>query len=197
MICPACDAITEKVEIAEGHQAHCQRCDGVVIQRKVNPLNRTIAIACGGILLLVPALILPLFGVKAAGHSNQASLIDCLEILIEREQFIIATCLFLFTVAAPTIRLISALYVCLRIKLNWYSEGLLHFFRSYKQLDTWAMLNVLMLGMIVTMYKLFSLAELTLGLGLLAMSLFLLLSTLLSLTMDEHLLWDKLEQGHG
>ena len=70
---------------------------------------------------------------------------------------------------------------------------MLNFFRAYHHLDNWAMLNVFMLGIVVSMYKLIDDTELTINLGLLTFSLFLICSTMASTALDQDSIWDKLE----
>jgi len=54
-----------------------------------------------------------------------------------------------------------------------------------------------MLGIVVSMYKIDDLAELSLGVGLVSLILMLLCSILISLTLDKPLIWQKLERCRG
>ena len=56
------------------------------------------------------------------------------------------------------------------------------------------MLNVFLLGIIVSMYKLLDDTEVSVDYGLLAFILLLLSSTLVSVTLDQHYVWQTLEQ---
>ena len=56
------------------------------------------------------------------------------------------------------------------------------------------MLNVFLLGIVVSMYKLLDDAELSVDYGLLAFVLLLICSTMASVTLDQHYVWQKLEK---
>jgi paraquat-inducible protein A len=101
----------------------------------------------------------------------------------------------MFTIAIPSVRLITALSISSCIKFNRVKPSLLVFFRSYHLLDTWTMVHVFFMGVIVSMYKLSSLADMTIDGGLLSLVLLLVCSTLVSVTMDEHSIWDELEKS--
>ena len=191
--CPQCDGLSEKPQLKEGQKAICKRCGGKVLERKRDPIKRTMAVALAGLIFLVPAMFLPLIGVSAVGLFNQASLLDCIAILIQNDYHLIAISLFIFTVAVPVVRLLAALYISYCIYVDRITPGLAHFFRSYHQLDSWTMLHVFLLGIMVSMYKLVALAELTIGLGLTAFVFLLISSTLVSVTLDNHYIWDRLE----
>jgi paraquat-inducible protein A len=147
-----------------------------------------------GLLLFFPAIFLPIMGVGIAGLYNDASLFDCINILIEGDFYIIAFAVFMFTIAIPVLRLYSAFYLSYKLQNNEYPPSLLTFFRSYHMLDTWTMVHVFFLGIIVSMYKLVALADLSIGGGLISLVLLLLCSTLVSITLDQHYIWEKLEK---
>jgi len=115
--------------------------------------------------------------------------------LIDRGFFMIASLVFLFAIAVPVVRLVGALYLTYHFKFKKLKPSLLNFFRAYHHLDNWAMLNVFMLGIVVSMYKLLDDTELSVNLGLLSFILWLISSTMAASTLDQDYIWDKLEQN--
>jgi len=174
--------------------AKCRRCGATLFDRKVNSINRTLAISLTGLMMLYPAIQFPLFGVNAVGKFNQASLLDCIRILIADDFYLVAMSVFVFTIAVPVIRLLAAFYIVYSIKINKIRPFLMQFFRSYHQLDNWTMLQVFLLGIVVSIYKLLQSAELDFGIGLVAFVALLICTTLVSVTLDQHHIWEKLEQ---
>jgi paraquat-inducible protein A len=197
LACQQCDALVKKPILQEGEQAHCNRCGEMLLDKKVNSIDRTFAVALAGLIIIFPAMFLPLMGVGAAGIYNEASLLDCITLMINGKFYIIAFCVFLFTVAVPVVRLVAALYICYHIKFNKIKPSLIGFFRSYHHLDSWAMLHVFLLGIVVSMYKLLQLADLSVGLGLAAFAFLLACSTLISVTLDQHFVWELLEEDNN
>ncbi|NQZ21473.1 MAG: paraquat-inducible protein A [Colwellia sp.] len=195
LACHQCDSLLPMPLLSEGQKAYCGCCGAALFSKKKDAINRTIAVAIAGLLLLLPAILLPIIGIGAAGLYNDASLVDCITVLIDTRNYIIAFAVFMFTIAIPTVRLFTALYISLCIKFNRTKPSLLVFFRSYHILDTWTMIHVFFMGVIISMYKLSSLADMTIDGGLFSLVLLLLCSTLVSVTMDQHSIWHKLEQA--
>lgn len=193
--CPHCDALSHAPVLNEGFKIVCKRCGAKVYERKCNTIDRTLALSLAGLLLAFPAMFLPIIGVGAIGMFNQASLIDCITLLISSNYNGIALCIFLFTVAIPIVRLLAAGYITWSIKYDRIKPSMLNFFRSYHQLDSWTMLHVFLLGIMVSMYKLIDLAELHIGIGFIAFIALLICSTTLSVTLDHHYIWQRLEQS--
>jgi paraquat-inducible protein A len=195
LACHQCDTLLPMPNVAEGQEALCGCCGATLFAKKKDAINRTIAVAIAGLLLFLPAIFLPIIGIGAAGIYNDASLLDCITLLINSRNYIIAFAVFMFTIAIPAVRLITILYISVSIKFNRVKPSLLIFFRSYHVLDTWTMIHVFFMAVIVSMYKLSSLADMSIDGGLFSLVLLLLCSTLVSITMDQHSIWHRLEQS--
>ncbi|RHW76335.1 paraquat-inducible protein A [Colwellia sp. RSH04] len=192
--CHLCDAVFDKPQLKQGQSAKCHRCGSTLVERKVDSINRSFYWSIAGIVLLIPAILLPIMGVTLAKQYHNASLLDCILVLIDRGFFMIATLVFLFAIAVPIVRLFGAFYIAISFKYQRLSSSMLTFFRAYHHLGHWAMLNVFMLGIIVSMYKLIDDTELSVNLGLLSLILWLICTTMASITLDQDYIWETLEQ---
>lgn len=195
--CPQCDALYDSPTLEQGQSVKCTRCGSTLVERKVESIERGYFWSIAGIILSVPAILLPIMGVTLVGQYHHASLLDCILVLIDRGFFMIATLVFLFTLAVPVVRLLGAFYITYSFKFNRLKPSLLHFFRAYHHLDNWAMLNVFMLGIVVSMYKLLDDTELSVNMGLLAFILWLICSTMASVVLDQDYIWQELENELG
>jgi paraquat-inducible protein A len=193
--CLQCDALYDKPILKQGLSAKCTRCGSTLTERKVDSIERSFHWSLAGVLFMLPAIMLPIMGVSLAGQFHQASLLDCILVLIDRGFIMIASLVFLFAIAVPIVRLIGALYLSYHFKFNRLKPSLLYFFRAYHHLDNWAMLNVFMLGIIVSMYKLLDDTDLSVNLGLFSFILWLISSTMASSSLDQNYIWDKLERS--
>ncbi len=191
--CQQCDALFSRPELKQGQNAKCTRCGSILVERKVDWINRSFYCSLAGIFMLIPAISLPIMGVTLGGQYDNASLFECVLALIERGFFMIAILLFLFALAIPTVRLIGVFYLSYSFKFNKLKPSLLSFFRAFHYLDNWAMLNVFMLGIVVAMYKLIDDTELSVNMGLLAFILWLITSTVASIALDPDDIWQSLE----
>ena len=193
--CDQCDALFDKPTLVAGESAKCTRCGNTIFESKVDWVNRSFHWSLAGLLLLIPAITLPIMGVTLAGQYHHASLFDCILILLERKFFLIATLVFLFAVAIPTVRLLGTCYLTYCFKFKRLKPNLLNYFRAFHHLDHWAMLNVFMLGIVVSMYKLIDDTELSVNMGLLSFILWLICSTMSAASLDYHAIWDTLESN--
>ena len=196
--CKQCDGLFTLPQLKEGQKARCCHCGGTLTAFKRNSVERSTALSVAGLSLFIPAVTLPIFGISAAGNTNEASLIDSIVLAINNSDYIIAIALFMFTIAIPLVRLIMSLYIHLALRKKKNTPALRTFFRSYQHLDNWAMVHVLLLGVVISMYKLGESSELQIGTGLVSLFLLLFCSTMLSITMDHQHIWQQLDEcPHG
>ena len=66
-------------------------------------------------------------------------------------------------------------------------------FRCYQKLNTWGMLEVYMLSLLIAFTKLGDLADVIAGIGLYSFAGLMLVSVFCSVTLDEHEVWDRME----
>jgi paraquat-inducible protein A len=191
--CQQCDALYDLPVLIQGQKAKCTRCGYLLVECKVDSIERSFYWSLAGVLLSIPAIFLPIMGVSLLGQYHHASLLDCIIVLIDRGFFMIACLLFLFTLAIPVVRLLGAFYITYLFKFNRLKPSLLRFFRAYHYLDNWAMLNVFMLGIVVSMYKLVDDTDVSVNIGLLAFIFWLICSTMASITLDQDYIWHELE----
>lgn len=193
--CHDCDLLMEVLPVTHGQKGRCPRCRAVVVTHVPDSLNKTLAVSIAGLLSFYPALTQPLIGLQAAGLKNEASLISCIQTLFASELYLVTSLVVLFCILFPLARLTIAFTVVLIIKTKGHSIFGLRLFRFFRHWNEWAMLDVFLLGMIVSLYKIIGLADPIFGAGLVAFSMLLLSATLLNTYIDEELVWERLYGG--
>jgi len=74
-------------------------------------------------------------------------------------------------------------------KYQWFKQV----FLLYHKVDSWEMLEVFMIGILVSIFKLNSLADLSLNFGLVSFAALMLCIIALKITLDHRMVWDQLD----
>ena len=127
-----------------------------------------------------------------AGFSQQQSLIGGARVLLQEQYYLVAILTFMSSMLVPLLRLLLLFYVTFSIAINYFHKSLLWSFRLYHHVEAWGMLDVYMLGIIVSVVKLLSMAEVQPGFGLWAYAGLLLASILATTSLNHHEVWDIL-----
>lgn len=191
--CNECDYLIHLDSIDEGQVASCPRCHHTVVSCKVDSLRRTIAVSTSGLLLFIPATFLPLMSMKILSIESSASLFSGMVALWNSQLYFVATLIFLFCIFTPFIKLLSSFVICMGLKYKQQNhQWFKHIFLIYHKVDSWEMLEVFMIGILVSIFKLNGLADLSLNFGLVSFSALMLCIIALKVTLDRSMVWDRL-----
>jgi len=111
--------------------------------------------------------------------------------LIDNGLWSVAILTFLLTIAIPLFKhLLLSAVLC---RSHHPSPRLTRWLRYYHQLDTWGMLEIYMLGILIALVKLGDLAEVVTGLGLYSFAGLLITSLGAHISLDKNEVWERLE----
>lgn len=193
MACHSCDALHEVSRIKEGDDALCASCGTVLFRNRPQSLARAASYLISSVVFIVLLHCFPIVSMEAAGKHTDLTLIGAARALVHYGDVTLALLFAVFTVIAPLVLIFGMSYVILPLSLGrrlpWAMQVNLWLYR----VKEWAMLEVFLLGFIVSLLKLGHIATLHYGIGL--WSLVALVVSLAAATsaVDPHELWDRLE----
>jgi paraquat-inducible protein A len=191
--CHDCDLIHRVDAVLEGSIAKCSRCGAVLHQHKRDSLERTLALTVAGIILFVVANAFPFLGFKLGAQVHETVLITGVRELYLQGMWILATVVLLTTIVMPAAQMIGLLYVLIPLKLNRIPWKLREVFRFIQSLRPWAMMEVFMLGILVSIVKLAKMATIVPGIAVFAfMALIFVLAASLAV-LDPHAVWERIK----
>lgn len=144
-----------------------------------------------GLLLFIPANVYPILKLRALGLEQDATLFKGVLALMDNRLYAVAILTFLVSMLIPFMKLL------LLTAVLWWSKRpsprLARWFRYYHHIDSWGMLEIYLLGVLIALIKLGDIAEVVIGLGLYSFVGLLVASLGAQLTLDEHEIWEQLE----
>jgi len=191
--CDECDLLEAVPPLQENARACCRRCGALLYRRRARSIERTLALTIAGILLLGIANAYPFLGFELQGDLVQTTLMGGIELLYKNDKFAIAAVVFITAVLAPLLQLAAGLYVFLPLFLNRRPRELSKVFRWIQRLQPWAMIEVFMLGILVSMVKLSQMATIVPGVALWAFALLIVVLAASAAVMDPAEVWRRLE----
>jgi paraquat-inducible protein A len=194
MACPDCDLLLQQVGVARGQKAVCPRCWHMLYSSKKDSVDKTLALSLSGLILYLPANFMPLMTLDTLGLEKSASIYDGVTSLYQHNYFFVAVMVVLTSLVFPLIKLSLLFVVSLALKLQFFPRGLAQFMRYYHHLDEWGMLEVYMVGILVTIVKMNHIAHIQYDAGLVCFIGLLWAALGSSVVLDEHLFWRLIEQ---
>ena len=192
--CPECDLLLNTALPAIGEKAHCPRC-GYLLQRpRKQSIERTLALSIAGLILIFPANLMPLVGIKMLGSAKDGTLWSGVAALFEEHMWAVAVLVFLSSILFPLLNIILSLLISAHLYFKKPNRHLARWMRWLQHMDEWAMLEVYTLGIIVACVKLASMSELKFGFGLYAFVALLIITGMLASSLDKVLFWRQIGQ---
>lgn len=197
MICHQCDLRTQLPELLPGTEAHCPRCNEQLCAIPRSPYEGPLAWATTALCFLILSCTFPFLTMKVEGNVSQITLLQSAGALIKEDFSLLAEILLLFVLLTPTIFLLIQLYLYDGLRRQKRLPGMVALTRLISHLKPWMMVDVFMLGVLVSMIKMAAYAKLTPGWSFWAFLLFTLTLTRASSLVNTHWLYYQLYRLHG
>lgn len=191
--CEFCDAVQSAPRLREGEAAFCVHCGELIYQNRPNSLSRATGFSIAALIFMGMAHAFPFLSMSAAGNRNELSLIGCVKALSGDGDPLLAVLCLLFTVIAPLLLSGALLYLCGPLMIGRALPGATKVARALKASEPWSMLEVFLLGFIVSLLKLGDLAEIQFHIGLWALVAVVISIAGATAGIDRRELWDRLE----
>jgi paraquat-inducible protein A len=192
--CHECDLLQRRVSLPEKGAAKCPRCGTTLYKHKPDSLDRTLALTIGALILFVVANSFPFLTFGFQGQGTQTTLFGGAHRLYEQGDELVAGLVLLTTILAPLLHLSAMLYLLVPLHFRRRPLYLPAMFRLYFSIKPWVMLEVFMLGILVSIIKLVGLAEVVLGLGFWAFFGLIFVLAWASAAFDPEAMWRRVEE---
>lgn len=193
MACHECDLLVTKSDLETNTQLVCPRCGSVVLESKTASISRTLALVITGLLFYLPANFLPILKLEIMGISSYNTIFSAAVSIYQGGLKIVALMVFFCSMLAPLISLILLLIIILSAQTGRFTKVLPYLFRAHGHLDSWAMLEVYMIALLVAAIKLLDMAQIHMGMGLLCFIGLMLTYLGSKITLDKEEIWKKIE----
>ncbi|UYZ85064.1 paraquat-inducible protein A [Entomomonas sp. E2T0] len=191
--CPECDLLMACDHLQDDERITCSRCGAKLKIYRRNMATRALSLVLTALILFIPASFVPILKINILGQSQQASVWDSVLGLYHSGMVAISVLVLMCGFAIPLCKLLCQLYVLLAIYTNRGKVLAITFFKTYQQLKEWGMLEIYLLGILVSIVKLHGMAELHIGIGLACFIMLLFVQVWLEIVMNQPQTWVLLE----
>lgn len=192
-VCHFCDTLHVAEPLPEGMAARCQCCGAVLYQNRPASLARATAFSVTALILMVVVHAFPFLVMDAASIRTTLNLASAATALFGQGYPILGLALALFTIIAPILLAIGLIYVCGPLMFGRVAPGAIHVAKWLNKTEPWNMIEVFLLGVLVSLLKLDKVAEVHFGMGFWAFGLLMVCMAAAVAGIDRDELWDRLE----
>lgn len=194
LACPECDALQREPALAPGAAASCVRCGAVLARNKPESLDHTLAFMVGAGVAYVCAIAFPLMELDAQGITTEETIYGLVQALFATGWPSVAILVLLTVIVVPGAQIVTALYLLASIRLGRLPHLLQPAIRTLDWIWRWGMVEVFLVGAIVSLVKLTKVADVYMGWGLYAVGAYVLLLAAAVSAFDARSLWQRIEE---
>ncbi len=192
--CPDCDLLLAFSASLARHTLRCPRCGGTVHRRVDTSVDTALAFSITGLLLYLPAMLFPLMTLETLGMSDSGSVLDTLVGFYDNRYYFVAFIVLVSAVAFPLILLSLVFTVTMFARSGRYPAFLTRLLRLYVFLEEWAMIEIFLLGIMITTMKMRHTAEIHFDPGFYCFLALVLTTMAIATVLDRERLWALLSR---
>jgi paraquat-inducible protein A len=190
LVCDACDALYARPALADDAMARCVRCGTALGRGHRVTLDEQLALAIAALVLLVIANLSPLVTLNLRGLRTEATLLDCVRLTWQAGEPLVALLAVGTAFVFPLALIVLRLYVLAPLTAGVPPRGFVRAMRMLRWVTQWSMVEVFMLGVLISVVRSAGLAQAGMQPGLFAYAGVMLLLTA-SIASGQRRLWQR------
>lgn len=195
--CHDCDLLQREIPLNPGCTASCSRCGAVLYRNATDSINRTLAYAATAVFVFLFANLYPIFTIEAQGTLKGITLMEAVRSLWEQDFPLVSAVVFLTAIVVPAIEILSLIYLLLPLRFQGLPAGYRLLLRLMRSVAPWGMVEVFMLGILVSLVKLTSNFKVIPGVALWSFAVLTLLIAAAAASFSTRDVWARVDQITG
>jgi len=195
--CPDCDLLQRIPPLPPGGAACCPRCRRMLATCKPGSIERTTALAVAAAIAFLITNVEPLMGLSLAGREASTTIAGGVWRMWEHGERITALLIALFAVIAPALQIGFLLAILLSVRRPPAPRWVGMLLRWVVIAGSWSMVEVMMLGILVSLVKIAAIARVVPGVGIFAAGGLILLLAAMSSSFDPREAWSRVRWVNG
>lgn len=195
LACPQCDLLHRGDPPAPGSMQICTRCGAVLARTGSLGLEAVLALHVAALILLLTALAFPLLSLRMHGTLRVISIPGCVGILAGLGWPWLSAILLTTVILGPLVQLGGTALLLLRILRRRQDAWTARSFRVLEEIQRWDMVEVFLLGVIVSYAKLSQTATMVPGPALYALGGCIVVTAVAVATLEPRTVWDASGPG--
>jgi paraquat-inducible protein A len=192
--CHDCDLLQRDIALNPGCTATCRRCGAVLYRNATDSIDRTLAYTLAASVIFLVANVFPIFTIEVQGDHSAINLYGAVLSLWDQQMKSISLLVLITTIIMPAVELVTMTYLLLPLKFGHVPPGCTLFMRTLQFVEPWGMVEVFMLGILVSLVKLTNSFKVIPGIALWSFGLLTLLLAACASSFSSRDVWARLDR---
>jgi len=174
----------------------CPRCQAKVYPRVPNSLAQSWALLISGLILYIPANILPIMSLNKATEMRTDTIMSGIINLVKIDMIPIAAIVFIASILVPLLKMLALALILLAVQFKWQRNADINtkMFRVIEFVGRWSMLDIFVISILLAIVKFNKVASVEVEPAALLFAIVVLLTMFAALSFDSRLIWDEINE---
>ena len=192
--CHECDLLQRVPTPQVGSAVCCRRCGARLFRVTRDGLDRCLALTIAAGVLFIVANAFPIVSLELQGRRSIATLFGAVRALYAQDMELVAALVFFTTILVPALELLAMTWLLAPLKFGLIAPGLSIGYRWVRTARPWGMIEVFMLGVLVSLAKLAHVAVVQPGVALWCFGTLIILLAAAASSFEPHELWARVDR---
>lgn len=196
-VCHECDQLNDVPALPPDGVARCSRCGCVLYRNPADCIEKSLALTLAAAFLFLVANVFPFMAFGTGSTIVETTLTSGVVSLWKDGMQILALLVLATSVLAPGLQIAGLLYVLVPLRMGFRPPNAEPVYRLVIGLGPWCMMEIFLLGILVSIVKLVSMAEIIPGVALWAFGLLIITLSWANSTMEPRVIWERVDALRG
>lgn len=194
--CHECDLLVTLPELADGEKATCPRCRYVLTRYREGAQEKLLALSLSALVLLSFSLPFPFLTFTVQGNEKIVTLVESIQSIGTDIFWGVAAMLFVTTLIIPVCFLLGLLYILCSIRGERHWPFTKSTLKTLFVMIPWNMAEIFLIGILVSLIKIATLAKVSFGMSFVAYVLFIINLAIILMIADRYQMWQWVNQDN-
>ena len=191
--CHECDQLHQRQSLPSGATAVCSRCGALLYRHRANSIERSLSLYFTALILLLLTIGFPFMDISLSGQTQQTHLFSGIHLLFHEGYWPLAVLVLVTIVLVPLVQIVGYLTLLWPLRRGRRVIRGAHLFRWMRAMQPWSMIEVYVLGVLVSLVKLANYATIIPGTALYSLGALMLVLAAAASVLDPDEIWQRLE----
>lgn len=191
--CEECDVVYKRIELKKGEKAYCLRC-GAGLYKNGRTLEQLLPLVIASLIMFAISNAYPIVQIELQGIRSETTLFGAVLAMFHEGRGLVALLVLFTTIIFPLCELLLLFYILISLNvLKTKPIGMAIALRIIRVFRIWGMIEVFLIGVLVTLVKLVVMVTIIPGIALWSFAILTVLMVLvISVKVSD--IWDQVEK---
>jgi paraquat-inducible protein A len=193
ILCLDCDLVVSAHQTeGRGGRTRCPRCGAPLAPRRPGSLAATAALTLAGLVLYLPANLLPVLTITRFGGSQAYTIMGGIRDLLQAGLWPLALLVLLASIVVPVLKLTGLTWclVAIRLRSGWLLRQRTAFYRFIDYIGRWSNIDVFVVAIVAALAQFGNITNVEPGPGIASFAAVVVLTMIAADAFDPRLMWD-------